>query len=272
MGVNTFRHYIKLILDNNEKEAFKKFEEILKEIDGKEWRLEYKIKASCNEKENLEQLANHFINNLSYYKKYLNDNTILGIIREIGLLLKEDLENKEMILDFSEKLNHIQLVSFIYAIKKNPEIDFIPTLTKILIEKINQLDKPFFLQRNASIAILSLYSSYNYNDLNDYLKKTLNSREHICLFLKNFSSFWNNEFFGMFKSEDFYKIKSDYKIDTNHIYHKIMEFFSNEIPTKKTYEVLKKSYIDKWDNLMPNTCIDRVKQFVYYYLKDIKRE
>ena len=95
-------------------------------------------------------------------------------------------------------------------------------------------------------------------EFNKYIEKTITNEENIKLLIRNFSTFWNNSYFGPLEKENFDYFES--LIDVEFIYEKTLEFNPDLVAkiNPKIYE---------FPRIKECTTEQNLEQFIYWYKK-----
>lgn len=200
---------------------------------------------------------------IDIFGKNYKENTIEIIAKRLN---SEFDDNALLSLDLSTKLKLPELCFFARKFEMNR--DYRIHLDKVIAEKINtsylnnNFEFDFFQpKRIYNKMLIQLWSKYYNSSFLSFIDKELLTINKIASFLQNFATLWDNKFFGKFEIENYNYLKTI--VDPQLIYNKIEGLDINLVESVdiNNFIVEDKDMYSTDDNL---------KQFIFWYLKDIE--
>ncbi|MEE1899126.1 P-loop NTPase fold protein [Flavobacterium rakeshii] len=184
------------------------------------------------------------------------------LIESFARTLNKDINNNaDIILEIASKLNVENLCFFTRKIDKNSPVR--KELESLIIEKTKtEFSFPFYEKPEVPYnkMIMQIWGELNPQELNNYIKKTIN-KNNIGNLIRNFPTFWDSSYFGSFTSENLKFMKKLINIDF--IYQKLKEYYPEIIDEK-----IPQDEKMKWSDRDQSSIMDNIKQFITLYKRD----
>lgn len=243
--VELFRDFFKQTVGHR---AYYKIEDLVKNIsviDGRDFFYEFII-------DNINIIPDYGIDIFGYSNS-------IRIIENIAKKLSNDDDTEsKFIIELANKMDVVNLCHFTRKFKD--EKVYKEELEKIIVSKIefNISDKPFYYDvKNISNKMMMHYwKKYKNEDYNNKIKGSLVDEEAVYLLIRNFPSFWNNEFFGGL-TEDTYQYMKEL-IDVDFVFKKLEQYNQELVDSVKIDEF-------KFIDMDKSSIEENVQQFIYWY-------
>ncbi|OOV19813.1 P-loop NTPase fold protein [Flavobacterium sp. LM4] len=198
--------------------------------------------------------------NSSFFK---NENTI-RLIESIANVLDKDNENDNDLISFelANKLDVNQLCHFTRKFDNTKA--FKKELEKLIAEKAQtSFNLENLIYKNPTNApnrmIMHYWKLADENAYEAYIKSTIVNEVNIKLLIRNFSTFWNNSYFGPLEKDNYDYLKT--LVNVEFIFRKIAEFNPTLVD-----KINPNNY--KFSEMDANTEEQNLDQFIYWYKKE----
>src|SRR5690606_29026016 len=131
------------------------------------------------------------------------------IIELIASILNKNKSEEEIILSIAKILNTTQLCHFTRKFDNN---EFKLKLEELIVEKLKKEvkneNKPFFENPYdmSNKMKMHYWHKYDKEGFEQYINEMTDNKENIKLLIRNFPSYWNNEYFGGIEIENYIHI------------------------------------------------------------------
>jgi len=187
----------------------------------------------------------------------------IRLIELVASILDKDLnkDNTNISLSLVENLDVYQLCHFTRKFKDDKP--YKKSFEKLISEKaenIFNIDNPVYKNPSnpSNKMIMHYWKLGNEINYSNHIESTIINEENIKLLVRNFSSFWNNSYFGALEKGNYEYMEK--LVDVHFIYKKINEFNPDLV-----------GHIDfgtyDFSNFEENTIEENLEQFIFWYQK-----
>ncbi|WP_034062510.1 hypothetical protein [Lacinutrix jangbogonensis] len=228
--------------------AYYKIEDLVKNVsveDGRNFFYEFII-------DNLNIIPDYGIDIYGY------SNSIRIIENIAKKLSSDDATESKFIIELANKMDVVKLCHFTREFKD--EKVYKEELEKIIVSKIefNISDSPFYydVKNISNKMIMHYWKKHNPKDYKKNIEESLVNVESVELFIRNFPTFWNNEFFGGLTRDNYEYMKK--LIDVDFLFNKIKEYNHSIVDSVEinNYQI---------SDMDENSIQENSEQFIYWY-------
>jgi predicted KAP-like P-loop ATPase len=171
-------------------------------------------------------------------------------------------DNSEISLSLAKNLDVYQLSHFTRKFKDDKLYKkSLEELISVKAESTFSSENPVYKNPNnaPNKMIMHYWRLTDEPKYTDHIKSTIINEKNIKLLVRNFTTFWNNSYFGPLEEPNFEYLKT--LVDIDFIYTKILEFNPDLINRINPHDY-------KFDEIEDNTEDQNLEQFIYWYKND----